>query len=49
MMGIALSFETDVGPMLVHHLKVLGQHRASYNMQHMVLAQLLYHLNTAHT
>ena len=27
----------------------LGQHRTNYNMQDTVLAQLLYHLNTAHT
>ena len=35
--------------MLAHHLKMLGCHRANYNMQDTVLAQLLYHPNTAHT
>ena len=34
--------------MPLHHLRVLGQHRANYNKQDTVLAQLLYHLNTAH-
>ena len=27
---------------------ILGRHRANYNKQDTVLAQLLYHLNTAH-
>ena len=35
--------------MPVHHLKMPGPHRANYNKQDTVLAQLLYHLNTAHT
>ena len=34
--------------MLVHHLRMLDRHRANYNKQDTVLAQLLYHLNTAH-
>ena len=34
--------------MPVHHLRMLDRHRASYNKQDTVLAQLLYHLNTAH-
>ena len=34
--------------MPVHHLRMLGRHRVNYNMQDTVLAQLLYHLNTAH-
>ena len=32
----------------VHHLRMLDRHRANYNKQDTVLAQLLYHLNTAH-
>ena len=39
MTGIALLFETYVGIV----------HRANYNMHDTVLAQLLYHLNTAYT
>ena len=36
--------------MLIHHFRMLGQHLTNYyNMQDTVLAQLLYHLNTAHT
>ena len=35
--------------MPVHHLKMLGRHRANYNMQGTVLTQSVYHLNTAHT
>ena len=35
--------------MPAHHLKLLGRHRANYNMQETVLAQLLYHVDTAHT
>ena len=34
--------------MHVHHLGMLDWHRANYNKQDTVLAQLLYHLNTAH-
>ena len=34
--------------MPVHHLRMLDRHRAYYNKQDTVLAQLLYHLNTAH-
>ena len=34
--------------MPVHHLRMLGRHCANYNKQDTVLAQLLYHLNTAH-
>ena len=34
--------------MPVHHLRMLAWHRANYNKQDTVLAQLLYHLNTAH-
>ena len=34
--------------MTVHHLRMLDRHRANYNKQDIVLAQLLYHLNTAH-
>ena len=34
--------------MLVHHLRMLDRHHANYNKQDTVLAQLLYHLNTAH-
>ena len=34
--------------MPVHHLRMLDRHRANYNKQDTVLAQLLYHLNTAH-
>ena len=34
--------------MPVHHLRMLGRHRANYNKQDIVLARLLYHLNTAH-
>ena len=34
--------------MPVHHLRMLDQHRANYNTQDTVLAQLLYHLNTAY-
>ena len=34
--------------MPVHHLRMLDRHRAKYNKQDTVLAQLLYHLNTAH-
>ena len=34
--------------MPVHHLRMLDQHRANYNKQDTVLAQLLYHLNTVH-
>ena len=45
---VTLPSEPGVGTMLVHHLKMLGWHRANYDMQHTVLAQLLYHLNTAH-
>ena len=48
MIGTALLFETDVGTMPVHP-QVLGRHQANHNMQDTVLAQLLYHLNTAHT
>ena len=48
-MGIALLFETDVGTLPVHHLRMIGRHRANYNMKDTVLAQLLYHLNIAHT
>ena len=43
-----LPSELGVGTMTVHHLRMLGQHRANYNKQDTVLAQLLYHLNTAH-
>ena len=46
---VTLLSETGVGTMLDHHLKMLSQHRANYNKQDTVLAQLLYHLNTAHT
>ena len=35
--------------MPVHHIRMLGRHRANYNMQDTVLAQLLYNLNTVHT
>ena len=35
--------------MLVHHLGMLGRHHTNYNMQDIVLFQLSYHLNTAHT
>ena len=31
-----------------HHLRMLDRHRPNYNKQDTVLAQLLYHLNTAH-
>ena len=34
--------------MPVHHLRMLYRHRANCNKQDTVLAQLLYHLNTAH-
>ena len=34
--------------MPVHHLMMLDWHRANYKKQDTVLAQLLYHLNTAH-
>ena len=34
--------------MPVHHLRMLDRHRTNYNKQDTVLAQLLYHLNTAH-
>ena len=34
--------------MPVHHFGMLDRHRANYNKQDTVLAQLLYHLNTAH-
>ena len=34
--------------MPVYHLRMLVWHRANYNKQDTVLAQLLYHLNTAH-
>ena len=34
--------------MPVHHLRMLDRHRSNYNKQDTVLAQLLYHLNTAH-
>ena len=34
--------------MPVHHLRMLDRHRAHYNKQDTALAQLLYHLNTAH-
>ena len=34
--------------MPVHHLRMLDRHRVNYNKQDTVLAQLLYHLNTAH-
>ena len=40
--------EPAVGTMLVHHLRMLDRHRANYNKQDTVLAQLLYHLNTVH-
>ena len=49
MIGIALLFETDFGTMPVHRLKKLCRRHANYNMQDTVLAQLLSHLNTAHT
>ena len=35
--------------MPVHHLRMLDQHRANYNKQDTVLAQLLYHPDTAHS
>ena len=34
--------------MPVHHLRMLDRHHANYIKQDTVLAQLLYHLNTAH-
>ena len=34
--------------MPVYHLRMLDRHRANYNKQDTVLAQLLYHLNTVH-
>ena len=34
--------------MPVDHRRMLDQHRANYNKQDTVLAQLLYNLNTAH-
>ena len=49
MVDIALLSETGVGTMQVHHLRMLGRHRTNYNMQDTVLAQLMYHLNAAHT
>ena len=46
--NVTLPSEPGVGTMPVHHLRMLGRHRASYNKQDIVLARLLYHLNTAH-
>ena len=46
--NVTLPSEPGAGTMLVHHLRMLGRHRANYNKQDTVLAQLLYHLNTAH-
>ena len=46
---VTLPSEPGVGTMPVHHLRMLGQHRANYNMQDTVFAQLLYNLNTAYT
>ena len=49
MISIALLFETYIGTMPVHHLKMLGRNCINCNMQDTVLAQLLHHPNTAHT
>ena len=45
---VKLPSEPGVGKMPVLHLRMLGRHHANYNMQDTVLAQLLYHMNTAH-
>ena len=45
---VTLPSEPGVGTMQVHHLRMLDQHRANYNKQDTLLAQLLYHPNTAH-
>ena len=46
--NVTLPSEPGVGTIPVHHLRMLGLHRANYNKQDTVLAQLLFHLNTAH-
>ena len=46
--NITLPSEPGIGTMPVYHLRMLGQHRANYDKQDTVLAQLLYHLNTSH-
>ena len=46
--NVTLPSEPGVRTMPVHHLGMLERHHANYNKQDTVLAQLLYHLNTAH-